>query len=140
MPAMDLNLRLANAVVLDISAATPQTTTAVNLGRVGLPDQAYLIVVITDVTAQAVIPVTWSLQITDDNGTTWHTVGTITANVVSAKGAFAVPVGLASFAPEAIAEASIDVRVLTTHVVVANADDITYDAYLAGPSGFPVFN
>jgi len=140
MPALDLNLRAANAVVIDISAATPQNTAALNLGKSGLPDQLYLVVVITDPSAQAVTPVEFRLQFTDDNGTTWHTVGTITANVVSANAAFAVPVGLASFAPEGIASANIDVRVQTTHVVVASGDDITYDAYLAGPQSFPFFN
>ena len=140
MPAMDLNLRLANAVVLDISAASPQTVAAVNLGQVGLPNQATFVLVITDATAQAVTPVEFQLQFTDDNGSTWHTVATITANVVTANTAFAVAAGLNVFAPELLAAANIDLRVRTTHTVVASADDITYDAYLAGPQSFPFFN
>lgn len=131
---------LATPATIDISETPDNAEAAVNLGKVGLPDQCYFVVVITAGSAEAVVPVTWEFQFTDDNGSTWHTVGTITANVVTGPAAFAVPVGLASFAPEGIASASIDVRVNTSWTEVEVDDNISYNAFLAGPQGFPFFN
>ncbi len=145
MPALDEDLilagTLATAQTVDISATVTLAQTAVNLGKCGLPDQAYFVVIISVGSADASVePVVFQLQMTDDNGSTWHTVGSITVNVINNPAAFAVPVGLASFAPEGIASASIDIRAVANWETTAGTDDFDYRAFLAGPQSFPFFN
>ena len=141
MPALDLDLRLANSAVVDISAATSDAETAVNLGAGGLPDQATFVVIVEAGTADASVePVTFELQFTDDNGTTWHVVSTITVGIMNNPAAYSVRVGRNVFAPEQLAAASIDVRCVAKWQTTAGTDDFTYSAYLAGPQSFPFFN
>ena len=145
MPAFDEDLilagTLATPITVDISAATSKSETAVNLGKVGLPDQATFVVVISAGSADgSVEPVLFNLEFTDDNGSTWHRMATITVTDIDNPAAFAVPVGRANFAPEAIASASIDLRVVTTWETTAGADDFDFRAFLAGPQSFPFFN
>ncbi len=144
---MDVLLLLAGSddgdtpVTVDISAAATKNETAVNLGRVGLPAQTTFVVVITEGSADASIePVEFNLQFTDDNGSTWNTVATITVSDINNPAAFAVPVGPANFAPEAIASASIDVRAQVVLAATGSTDDFDYVAFLAGPQSFPFFN
>lgn len=145
MPAMDEDLilagTLATPITVDISAATSKAETAVNLGKGGLPDQITFVVVISVGSADASVePVLFNLEFTDDNGSTWHRVATITVNDINNPAAFAVKAGLNIFAPEAIASASIDLRVVTTWETTAGTDDFDFRAFLAGPQSFPFFN
>lgn len=137
---LDINTRIVSAGVIDISVGSSQSFTAVNLGRVGLPVDTAFVVHITDVSAQAITPVNWYLEVTKDNGSTWERVAVIEADVVSAKAIFSVPAGLNDIRPEHVAGADIDVRVTATYTNVASADDVTFDAYLAGPQSFASFN
>jgi len=138
MPIMDVEDKIATAGstpgtsgIIDISATSGQFTAAFNLGRVGLPNGLSFCIEITDVTAQAIGTVQWVLQYTDDNGTTWHDLATITdTNQAQAKAMLAIAVGPVDVRAETIAEASLDVRVKTTHTVVASADDVQFNAYL----------
>ena len=139
---LDIDTRIVSAGAVDISAATPQQTAAVNVGKNGLAGEIWFVVHITDGTDQAVEPVTFELQVTIDNGSTYSTVAAVTFHTLVATAAveseiLAVPVGPIDLRTEQIAAASIDVRVQSRHVVVADADDLTFDAYLAGPQPFP---
>ncbi len=138
MPIMDVDDRIATAGttpgtdgIIDISATSGQFTAAFNLGRVGIPNGMSFCIEITDVTAQNIIAVQWVLQYTDDNGTSWNDIATITdLGEAKTKKMMAIAVGPIDVRAENIAEASLDVRVKTTHTVVASADDVQFNAYL----------
>jgi hypothetical protein len=131
---LDVDTRLQNATVLDISAGGPDNGTAFNVGRNGLAGEIWFVVHITDGTAAAIEPLTFDLEYTIDNGTTWNTAATVTFQALAAAAELqAVPVGPIDLRTEAYAAANIDVRVTANWTTVASADDVTYSAYLAGP-------
>ena len=141
---LDADLLIVDGGTIDISSThdfDTEASTAVNVGKVGLPRDCWFVIHITEGSAQAIEPVVFSLQVTVDNGTTWNTIAKISVNVVTAATPlFAVPCGPVDLRVENYATANIDVRVLPGWVEVENADDVTYDAYLAGPQSFRAFD
>ena len=138
---LDVNDRIVNAGIIDISAAATQSFTAFELGRVGLPVDTYFVVHVTEGTAAAVTPVNWFLEISLDNGSTWDRVAVIEADTITGTYILAVPAGLNDIRPENVQPGSnIDARVTATWTTVASADDITFSAYLAGPQSYQSFN
>lgn len=137
---LDIDLKIADSVVIDISAAATQSTGAFNLGRGGLPRNLYFIVHVEDGTDDATAkPFLFNLEVTVDNGSTWKRVATIVTDAAKAL-IREVPVGLNDIRPEAYPSASIDVRVTVTWDATAGTNDVTFSAYLGTPQGYPSFD
>lgn len=144
MPAFDnaTNSKSA-ATTFDISAAATQATTAVNLGKQGLPEGSSCTVVISGGSAVAYPNgLRFHFEYTTDNGNTWHKAGSGAANALnSAVGVVpqvvTFPIGLKDIVPDANAEADIDWRVVADiTAVIASALDPIFTAYLTGRQGF----
>ena len=126
----------------DISAETTKAATAVNLGKSGLPRNAYCTVFITVITDEDVGDVTFTFQYTTDNGTTWYSAGSgvlAEASVQTAAGIgrnVSFPIGLTDILPEKNAAADIDWRVTSTiAATVAVDDNFTWQAFIADHQG-----
>jgi len=118
-------------------------TVAVNLGKSGLPRNAYCTVFITEVTDQSVGDCIFTFEYTTDNGTTWHAAGAGVIAEAGIKDATALagrvsfPIGLTDIMPEKHAAASIDWRVRAEiAATVADANDFSFQGYIADHQGY----
>jgi hypothetical protein len=143
MPAFD-NSQKSAATTFDISAAATQATTAVNLGKGGLPEGASCTVAITGGSAVAYPNgLKFHFEYTTDNGTTWRRAGSKSAVALNTAAGVSpqivtIPIGLNDIVPDANAEADIDWRVVADIVAtIASALDPIFTAYLTGRQGFP---
>lgn len=142
MPAFDSTLTVSK--VYDISAGGDQASTAVALGKQGLPEFTMLTAVVTDASAQDCstgVPFRVYFEYTTDNETTWRRGGALTLKASSAGIPLQVkscPVGFLEILPVEHAAATIKWRVVVSATAVgAVTDDITVVVYLAFPTGFP---
>lgn len=147
--ALDAELIIVDAQVVDVSTGTSQLSTSVGTdklatGRTGIPDKTHFIVTIDAVTAAAaganVIPVQFVLQASLDGGSTYFDVATITLTLAASlakTGIWATALGLHDFRDEVRATTDLVFRVKVTYTDNAETDDFTYSAYLGGPCPYP---
>lgn len=134
---LDSNMKVT--VTHDISLNVTQSSSAVALGRVGLPEGATLVVVVESSdtsSANFPNPVRVYFEYTTDGGTTWRRGGSVELQAGSSglpAQVRAAPVGFADIVPERHASDDIQWRVTSDiGATIASSDDFTYTAYLAG--------
>lgn len=146
MPALDNSMATAEtAFDIDGSAANV-VTAAVNLGRAGLPKNAYCTVLITEASAAnfnaGSTRSAWAVfEYTTDNGTTYHKAGAgafkCDANGMPKQG-HTFPVSL-DIVPELNNSDDIDWRVnffLSANFAATNADNFNFQGYLGADTAF----
>lgn len=142
---IDLELQIAASVVVDVSAAASQDSTAFVLGRRGFPDDSTFVVNIEAVSAATDLdPVEFILQVSVDEGSNFYDYASITLSgdtAVAFKRIYSTSIGVADFRDEVSDVDALQVRVHVTWSQDADeTDDFTYSAYLAGPNGYPSSN
>lgn len=151
--ALDAELQIVDSQVVDVSEGTNQLSTAggsvegtnlLTLGRRGIPRDATFVVNIEAVTAAAaganVIPVQFILQVSNDGGSAYVDVCTITLTLAASLarvGIWSKAIGLVDSRQEVRLTGDQVVRVNVTYTNNGETDDFTYSAYIAGPNPYP---
>ncbi len=145
----DAELQIVSSQVVDVSENAEQLSTSVSadklsIGRKALAGQLAFTVVIEAVTAAAaganVKPVSFYLQRSNDNGSTYGDIAVITLSLAASlakRGVWSVPIGPFDAREDVMADADSLLRVRVTYTDNAETDDFTYSAYLTTLQPYP---
>lgn len=145
----DAELQIVSSQVVDVSQGTEQLSTSVtadklSLGRRSLTGQMAFTITIEAVTAAAaganVKPVTFYLQRSNDNGSTYGDIAVIylgLAASIAKQGVWSVPLGARDGREDVMADADSLLRVRVTYTDNAETDDFTYSAYITTVGPWP---
>lgn len=146
--AFDAELQIVDSQVVDVSEGTSQLSDAggsvegvnqLTLGKAGLVDSSWFYVVIEAGTLDDTVdPVKFVLQCAFD-GTNYHDIAVIhfIGNDTVKVGVYGVPVGPVDGREDVRLTAALNIlRVRVEYTDGTATDDITYSAYIGGPSQF----